>query len=183
MMKAINLFLNNALFIAMFCSLFLISKSTYAENITKVRSAFIFKISKFMTFPPPTLNNMKLCFFNEKKGPEKFLFSKKSLKSQTPPISIVFFDDIEKIMELNHSCNIIYLNENIQSKIDKQWINKISSKVVVIGETLEFLDLGGLVALIQKGNKVRIFINKAKLSQSQVKIESRLLALVKFHPQ
>jgi len=182
-MKSINLLFNNSLLIALFCSLLLIPKNTYAEDITKVRSAFIFKLSKFITFPAPSLSNMNFCFFDKKQGPGKFLYNMEGLKSQTPPISIIFFDDIDKITELNQGCNIIYLNENIQSKIDKQWINKISSKVVVIGETLEFLDLGGLVALIPKGNKVRIFINKTKLSQSQVKIESRLLALVKFHPQ
>ena len=53
----------------------------------------------------------------------------------------------------------------------------------MIGETLSLLDLGGLVGLIQEKNRVRIYINKPQLSKSQVKIESRLLALVKFHPQ
>lgn len=183
MVKFHHFISKNILFTALFLSLIFTHNDAFSEELTKVRSAFIFKLSKFLTFPAPNSNEMSFCFFNNKQGPGNFLHNKKGLKSQKKPISIIFFDDINKITELNQKCNIIYMSENIQSKIDKHWINKISPKVVVIGETLEFLDLGGLVALIQERNKVRIFINKAKLSQSQVKIESRLLALVKFHPQ
>jgi len=183
MKKSLNLVTNKILLLALISSLFLIPKNASAEDLTKVRSAFIFKLSKFLTFPAPSLDKMSFCFFDEKQGPGKFLYDKKGLISQKKPITVNFFDDIEKITELNQNCNIIYLSENIQSKIDKQWINKINPKVVVIGETLSLLDLGGLVGLIQEKNRVRIYINKPKLSKSQVKIESRLLALVKFHPQ
>lgn len=183
MVKLRHFFPKSILFTALFLGLSFSQNKASAEELSKVRSAFIFKLSKFLTFPAPTLNNMNFCFFDNKQGPGNFLNSKKGLKSQGKAISIIFFDDINKITELNQKCNIIYLSENIQSKIDKHWINKINPKVVVIGETLELLDLGGLVALIQERNKVRIFINKSKLSQSQVKIESRLLALVKFHPK
>jgi len=183
MIKSCHFFSKKILFTALFLGLIFTHNQAYSAELTKVRSAFIFKLSKFLTFPAPNLNEMNFCFFDDKQGPGNFLRSKKGLISQNKPISIIFFDGIDKITELNQKCNIIYLSENIQSKIDKHWINKINPKVVVIGETLEFLDLGGLVALIQERSKVRIFVNKAKLSQSQVKIESRLLALVKFHPQ
>lgn len=183
MIKLVSLFTHKLIFTTLFLSLIFIHNNASAEELTKVRSAFIFRLSKFLTFPAPTSNEMNFCFFDNKQGPGKILDSAKGLKSQKKSISIIFFNDIDKTTELNQACNIIYLSEKIQSKIDKHWINKINPKIVVIGETIEFLDLGGLVALIQERNKVRIFINKAKLSQSQVKIESRLLALVKFHPQ
>ncbi|SFD11288.1 YfiR family protein [Pseudoalteromonas denitrificans] len=174
----------NRLYILIFViSIFTFSSFVNAKTLTEVRSAFIFQMSKFIEFPPPSLNTINFCFFDNEQGPGKLLHSKKGLYSQKLPVKVIILNKVETTSELNQQCNIIYLDEKIQSQVNQEWINKIKPSIVVIGETIEFLNLGGLAALIQKGNKIRLYINKDKLSQSQVKIESRLLALAKFHPQ
>ena len=75
------------------------------------------------------------------------------------------------------------MDELSYSKIDADWLSKIDSNIVIIGEDIRFIEQGGLAALIKEGNKIKLYINKEKLSNSDLKIGSRLLALAKFYPE
>ena len=62
------------------------------------------------------------------------------------------------------------------------WIDTISLNTLTVGESINFLEKGGVVSLIQEGNKIRLYINRQQLLHSSFKVQSRLIAVSKFHP-
>ena len=68
MVKSHHFISKNILFTALFLSLIFTHNNTFSEELTKVRSAFIFKLSKFLSFPAPNSNEMNFCFFDKKQG-------------------------------------------------------------------------------------------------------------------
>jgi hypothetical protein len=53
---------------------------------------------------------------------------------------------------------------------------------LTIGESISFLENGGIASLVQEGNKIRLYINKQHVLQHNFKVQSRLLAMAKFYP-
>jgi hypothetical protein len=166
------------------CGLILIMSFTaQSKTIEEVRSAFIYQLSKFIEFAKPIDKGVQFCFFNDESGPALSLMNRKELLSHNKEIVVNIIKNFSNVTELNLNCNIIYVDDKSFSAVDAQWLSKIDNNIVVIGETVNFLELGGLAALIKEGNKIKLYINRAKLSESQTKIGSRLLALAKFFPE
>ncbi|MGO3915445.1 MAG: YfiR family protein, partial [Pseudoalteromonas sp.] len=62
------------------------------------------------------------------------------------------------------------------------WIDTISLNTLTVGESINFLEKGGVISLVQEGNKIRLYINRQQLLRCSFKVQSRLLAVSKFHP-
>ncbi|MBE0362810.1 hypothetical protein PULV_a0388 [Pseudoalteromonas ulvae UL12] len=169
--------------LALFAFLILASFNCTAKTIEQVRSAFIFQMSKFIEFSKPIGDGVSFCFFDKDNGPAQLLSNHSNLISQGKPIIVHLLEKISATAELNQQCNIIYLDELSYSKVDADWLTKIDSNIVIIGEDIRFIEQGGLAALIKEGNKIKLYINKEKLNNSDLKIGSRLLALAKFYPE
>jgi len=70
----------------------------------------------------------------------------------------------------------------LENDIIPFWIDTTSSDTLTVGESINFLEKGGIAALVQEGNRIRLYINKQQLMSSNFKVQSRLLAVSKFHP-
>jgi hypothetical protein len=54
--------------------------------------------------------------------------------------------------------------------------------MLMVSDNLSFLDNDGMAALVQEGNKIRLYVNKQQIAKHNFKVLSRLLAVAKFHP-
>lgn len=165
------------------CCFIIISFSVQSKTIEEVRSAFIYQLSKFIEFAKPIEAGVQFCFVHDETGPAISLINRKDLLSQNKQIIVNVIKNFSNVAELNLHCNIIYIDDKSFSTVDSQWLSSINSDIVVIGESVNFLELGGLAALIKEGSKIKLYINRAKLNGNQTKIGSRLLALAKFYPE
>ncbi|BDF95139.1 MULTISPECIES: YfiR family protein [Pseudoalteromonas] len=154
-----------------------------AKSPEQVKSAFLFQIAKFVEFPQISNNRpVTFCFYNIKKGVGELLKSNSSLKINNRPIETVLIDKNQQISELSRVCDITYIDETMEDDIIPLWIDTISLNTLTVGESINFLEKGGVISLIQEGNKIRLYINKQQLLRSSFKVQSRLLAVSKFHP-
>ncbi len=154
-----------------------------AKTLDEVRSAFLFQMSKFIEFPLPAPKDINFCFFTKDQGPGKILNGRANLVSRNRKINVIILNKKVKYSELNDICNIIYFNKSMETSINKTDLNIFNANIAIVGESVEFLEHGGMTALVQQGNKIRLYINKPVLSGSDIKIASRLLSLAKFHPE
>ncbi|WP_462165738.1 YfiR family protein [Pseudoalteromonas sp. GB43] len=88
----------------------------------------------------------------------------------------------QQISELSQICDITYIDETLENDILPLWTDTISLNTLTIGESIRFLEKGGIASLVQEGNKIRLYINKQHVLQHNFKVQSRLLAMAKFYP-
>ncbi|HEA18267.1 hypothetical protein LCGC14_2083980 [marine sediment metagenome] len=154
-----------------------------AKSPEQVKSAFLFQIAKFIEFPQVNNNQaVNFCFYNIEHGVGELLKNNSSLEINNIPIETVLIGKNQQISELSRFCDITYIDETMEDDIIPLWIDTISLNTLTVGESINFLEKGGIVSLVQEGNKIRLYINRQQLLRSNFKVQSRLLAVSKFHP-
>ncbi|BBN82596.1 hypothetical protein PA25_25810 [Pseudoalteromonas sp. A25] len=154
-----------------------------AKSPEQVRSAFLYQMAKFIEFPnQQTKTSTKFCFLNIDNGPGLILMGNRNLKIRSLPIEIIQIKKPNDLRELSGQCDITYIDESNEDDILKVWIKTNPLDTVFVGESIEFLEGGGVASLVQEGSKIRLYINKQQVSQHNFKVLSRLLAVSKFHP-
>jgi hypothetical protein len=88
----------------------------------------------------------------------------------------------DSLRELSQQCDITYIDETMEDDILSTWTDTMALSMVTVGESIEFLEGGGIASLVQEGSKIRLYINKQEVTQHNFKVLSRLLAVSKFYP-
>lgn len=155
----------------------------FAKSPEQVKSAFLYQIAKFTKFndqlDPPAIT---FCFYDLEKGPGAFLKDRNELQINKKPIHVKLVKKTQQISELSQVCDITYIDETLENDILPLWTDTISLDTLTIGESISFLENGGIASLVQEGNKIRLYINKQHVLQHNFKVQSRLLAMAKFYP-
>ncbi|CCQ10715.1 hypothetical protein PALB_15820 [Pseudoalteromonas luteoviolacea B = ATCC 29581] len=161
----------------------LFSATASAKTPEQVRSAFLFQMSKFIEFPKTQANdNLRFCFFDINEGPGKILSNNVGLSINNRPIQVLQINSALSLIELSERCDITYIDEKHENDILSAWAEPIALNTVTVGESLAFLEQGGVAALVQEGSKIRLYINKQVMNRHNFKVLSRLLAVAKFYP-
>lgn len=163
--------------------LVLITYPVQAKSPDQVKSAFLFQIAKFVEFThDDTARPVSFCFYSLNSGPGAFMKDRDELQINNKPINVILVKKTQQISELSQLCDITYIDETLENDILPLWTDTISLDTLTIGESISFLENGGIASLVQEGNKIRLYINKQHVLQQNFKVQSRLLAMAKFYP-
>ncbi|KJZ04210.1 YfiR family protein [Pseudoalteromonas piscicida] len=163
--------------------LLFVSLNTTAKSPDQVRSAFLYQMAKFVEFPDEnTKASIQFCFYSLESGPAAELKSATKLNVRGKPIELVEAKKTWSYRELSSACDITYIDETSENDILSAWTDTIESNMLTVGESIEFLERGGIASLVQEGSKIRLYINKQALENQYFIVRSRLLAVSKFHP-
>ncbi|MCF6440044.1 YfiR family protein [Pseudoalteromonas luteoviolacea] len=167
-----------AAFIFIFCSLNVDAKSPH-----EIRSAFLYQMAKLIDFPEQKNKQVtRFCFYDLTHGPGAILNKNNNLKIRGKPIDIIKVNLSDPFRELSKRCDITYIDETMEDDILSTWTDTITLNMVTVGESIEFLEGGGIASLVQEGSKIRLYINRQEVAQHNFKVLSRLLAVSKFYP-
>jgi len=95
------------------------------------------------------------------------------------------FRDVQQ-MQLhlaNDRCHVFYANFSALQHLDAKFISDLSRSTLTISDQLDFLDYGGIAALNYESQRIRLYINRQQLEQSDVNFASRLLQVARFYPE
>ncbi|MCF7512056.1 YfiR family protein [Pseudoalteromonas sp. L23] len=163
--------------------LLFVSLYSAAKSPDQVRSAFLYQMAKFVEFPDEnTKSSFQFCFYSLESGPASELKSATKLNVRGKPIKLVEAKKTWNYKELSSACDITYIDETNENDILSAWTDTIESNMLTVGESIEFLERGGIASLVQEGGKIRLYINKQALEKQYFIVRSRLLAVSKFHP-
>ncbi|KID55046.1 hypothetical protein N473_10410 [Pseudoalteromonas luteoviolacea CPMOR-1] len=167
-----------AAFIFIFCSLNVDAKTPH-----EIRSAFLYQMAKLIDFPEQKNKQVtRFCFYDLNHGPGAILNKNNNLKIRGKPIDIIKVNLSDPFRELSKRCDITYIDETMEDDILSSWTDTITLNMVTVGESIEFLEGGGIASLVQEGSKIRLYINRQEVAQHNFKVLSRLLAVSKFYP-
>ena len=165
-------------------SFFVNSETTPRED--KLTVAFIYQITKFTQWPNEVSdgkNNLpiSLCTIDNISKEMQNGFAEISKKtSQKRSLSVSSLSNsMQLLTDKNVKCDLIYFPENTWRKLSKSQLATINKATLTIGKNREFLKNGGVLSLILVDNKMKIFISHQALAESNVKLQSRFIALTK----
>jgi hypothetical protein len=154
-----------------------------AKSPNEVRSAFLYQMAKFIEFPnQQTKATTRFCFYSINNGPGAILSKNKKLTVRNRPIEVIKINKNTDIMKLSQQCDITYIDELSENDIMSSWTDITSLNMVLVGDSIKFLEGGGVASLVQEGSKIRLYINRRQITQHNFTVLSRLLAVSKFHP-
>ncbi|ALO43243.1 YfiR family protein [Pseudoalteromonas phenolica] len=163
-------------------SLLISSFGVIGKTPEQIRSAFLYQMANFIEFPSMSDAGIRFCFYDLKSGPGAILNKNKSLKIKGLPISIKKVEKNTKILELSSQCEITYFDGALSNDILLAYDKNTPLDMLMVSDNLSFLDNEGMAALVQEGNKIRLYVNKQQIAKHNFKVLSRLLAVAKFHP-
>lgn len=160
----------------------LCSLPALAKTPEQIRSAFLYRMAKFIEFPSLNESGVRFCFYDLKRGPGAILNKNKALKIKNIPINIKIVEKNTTIMELSKQCEITYFDGAIGDDILPSYDKSMPLDMLLVSDNLSFLNNDGMASLVQEGNKIRLYINRQQIAKHNFKVLSRLLAVAKFHP-
>lgn len=94
------------------------------------------------------------------------------------PIQIVHFRGPKDIRH----CHLLFVSRSASDHLEAILAAVAGKNVVTVGETEDFLDRGGMIALTAERNRVRLRINPTALRATNLDVSSKLLRVADVRP-
>lgn len=148
-----------------------------AASEYSVKAAIIYKIAKFVAWPADAFSSrtepLPVCLQDaDPIGPALDALAGKIVWGR--PIAIKRLHEISAV-ELD--CKILFLGEISQTSRTKLVSNVANAPVLTIGDSYDFVDLGGIVTLQIEQSRVQFAINVAASERAGLNISAQLLQL------
>ncbi|WP_462157537.1 YfiR family protein [Pseudoalteromonas sp. GB56] len=153
-----------------------------AQSLDELRAGYLHQITYFIDFPQKKASALHICFNDITTGPGAILASKGELWVNKRRIELIDLSKSLKNKELSYQCDITYFEGTIENDILSPWLKIQPLNTLIIGDNFEFLAAGGVAALIQEGEKIRLYVYREHLAHVNFKIQARLLSVSKFYP-
>ncbi|WP_448568105.1 YfiR family protein [Thalassotalea ganghwensis] len=152
----------------------------------KLTVAFIYQITKFALWPTSEKTQQEelpiaLCAVGNISKEMKSGFEEIINKySQKRPLTFSQISDVNNlVIEKPSNCDLLYFPANSWQSLSQQQLTALSKASLTIGKDKQFLKSGGLLSLILIDNKMKIFLSHKVLANSDIKLQSRFIALTK----
>lgn len=180
MMSASVKILHKTLIMVMLLYSPLSGAQTQATPEYQVKAVFLFHFTQFVEWPPASFPSADSPFIIGVYGENPF----NSYLSETiagekvhgHAIVVQQYNSIEQVP----ICHILFINKSEQTIMEG--ISEISKRqsILTVGDAPDFLERGGMVRFVSKGNKVHIQINLEAAKNAKLDISSKLLRLVEI---
>lgn len=108
--------------------------------------------------------------------------SNQPVKSDNRPIEVLqlaTLPEMEKHLSDGKHCHLAYFGSDAGEWIPPIKLQLDRDNAMLIGDALDFLEAGGQIAIVKRVGKLRPFANKEALASLKIKIDSRLLGILK----
>jgi hypothetical protein len=157
------------------------------DNKAKLTAAFIYQITKFTLWPDALFvgqnSIFSICMLGEKnKYLNAYLVELENRSTQGHNIEVVQLDNKQQLFSPSgSSCKVLLATDKQWQDLSSEQKQQLAQSTLLIGNSKEFLNNGGMLALLVIDNKMTIFINPQNLEKTPIRLESRLKALAKLY--
>lgn len=149
-----------------------------------LRAAYLYQITKFASWPPELLAEaapIRTCFVGAEITQISRIFAESTaqrLIAGHPLQSDRYEDWLQLRASLRQKpCHLV-----VASGREPGLTRDERRQTLLIGFDMQWLNNGGMLALIQEGERININVNRSQLETSTVKLEARFLRLAKEQP-
>ncbi len=155
-------------------SLLLFHPSLHATSSIeqKIKVAYIYNFTKFITWPEYPGDSFNFCIL----GKDRFGSLFNSLESKTAfgmPIKLV---RLQKLAPADH-CHILFLGDRLETNIIKL---APYTGILTVSEKSQFVQHGGIIGFVIRNGKVKLQINMKRAEQAGLVISAKLLEIAEL---
>ncbi len=135
----------------------------------KIKAAYIYNFTKFVTWPKTESDTFNLCIL----GKEPFGTLLNSIESRTAfglPIKLIRL----KHFDASKQCHILFLGDAIRKDVRE---SITSAGILTVSEEKQFAKHGGMIGFVVKNGKVKLQINLVRAKQAGLEISAKLLEI------
>lgn len=155
----------------------LFSPQTLSSPLSKdqIKAAFLFNFAAFARWPDTLFINtnspLRYCVKNapEVAATLKQLVAGETLEGRPLALSVIQQHEQAK------GCHLLYVGET--TNIDNQLRQYQQNGLLLVGNSEQFINQGGLIALVTKRRRIHPLINLTALDASPLRLSSKLLRL------
>jgi len=165
---------------SLFVLLMLLAVLGYAEYKAtaeqKLKVALIYKLTKFVEWPEKTAEKptgFGVCLIGmDAFGPVIDVLKKRNVDGREINIRRIIYTD-----EIDEGCNLVYINVPNRTDVELIIRNLQNRPVLTISEHEQFVEMGGIVQLIIRNNRIAFNINYDSSVNAGLSIAAPLLEL------
>ncbi|WP_262966285.1 YfiR family protein [Methylobacter psychrophilus] len=135
----------------------------------KVRAGYLYNFTKFITWTVDNSKTFNLCVLGD--DPFAELIDPIEKLSVMERVIKVFRFDSFKSMDKQPHCHILYISSSIKEGLHLRNFND----TLVVGESEQFIDQGGMIGFVNRQGKIKLQINLEMITRSGLKISAKLL--------
>jgi hypothetical protein len=148
-----------------------------APTESEVKAAMIYNFAQFVEWPETNLKPSQSPFVIGVFGEDPIgMILDDTLKGETFQNRAV---QVRHLLVPNDvkACDILFVSQSQKKRISEILEAIRGNSTLTVGDTEDFIPLGGMIAFKKEGNKIRFQINPEAATRSGLKISSRLLRL------
>lgn len=144
----------------------------------QIKAAFLYNFGRYVQWPPEAFRDARAPFVIGFVGPSPVIPESqriaKAKKIQERPIQIRQFSDAKEV----EGCHILFLPVVVEPETRAEVIRRVSgSHLLLVGESSDFLDQGGVMNLVVEQNRVRVHVAEKAAQREKLTISSQLLRI------
>ena len=142
---------------------------------SQVKALFLFNFAKYVDWPPAIFAGTNAPIIIGLIGEDRFGDAlKKIIEGKQISGRQIVIQPIEKDGDAG-KCQILFISDSEKNRLS-EILDKIKAlPVLTVGETDQFVELGGVINFVKKEGKVRLEINSEAARQARLEISSQLL--------
>jgi hypothetical protein len=138
-----------------------------------LKAAFVYNFSKYTEWPPDTSGgSLVLCLHNVTPAQEQAFAPLNGRMANSKAVQLRVVDSNGE----TGGCHVIFFGKGTQrAVIDKTHAR--AAPLLSVGDSEEFIEAGGIIALVERDNRLQFDINLAAARRANLKISAQLLKL------
>ncbi|MDF2179116.1 YfiR family protein [Aliiglaciecola sp. CAU 1673] len=147
----------------------------------QLRAPFLLHIAHFTQFPDDDVSGAPVyfCFLEGENHPQADAFRGSPAKDvRQRQILLVEMDSIEAINQ--QPCHVLFVSQQYENEELFKSLVSLKDKTVSIGESLNFIEQGGMMSIMPMQSRMRIFFSREAFQSTELKFSSALLKRVNF---
>ena len=153
--------------LCVFCLLTLSMSANPNEHEYQVKAAYLYNLTKFVVWPEFDHETFDICLLGTDPF-GRYIQSIEQKKVAGRPIRLI------RLMQFDASkqCRILFIGGSAYHQFDQA---DYPEGMLTISDRENFIDQGGMLALVVSEQKVRVKINQDALKQKKLKVSAKLL--------
>ncbi|VAW88319.1 hypothetical protein MNBD_GAMMA16-674 [hydrothermal vent metagenome] len=164
-----------ALFLALWAS---VSCAGVTTAEMKIKVVFLFNFAKFVEWPDSRFTNDNSSVHICLTGNDSEFTIARQLEGKMAKGRIVSLEFVGSKTDLGH-CHILFITQVKKKEIVSYVSATQEQSILTVGQSPYFSDVGGVINLVNIGNKIRFEVNLTEAKKKSLNISSKLLRLAR----
>jgi hypothetical protein len=135
----------------------------------KIKAGYLYNFTKFITWPEDNVETFNLCILGNDPFVE-LIDPIEKLSVMGRAIKVFRFDSLKNRDKEPH-CHILFVSSTIKDKL----VVRNFDSTLLVGESGEFINQGGMIGFVNKEDKIKLQINLKAINLSGLKVSAKLL--------